>query len=176
MCDAATALLVSGVTGAVASLGSLGTAVYSAYNQYETQQGLHEASEANAALQRSQVEQKLQRAAEATSVENYKAAREAVATRGAIRAVDLSDRPTSSLMRAVTFDQSLNEAIRERNTKIAAEDAGAQLRGISITRVSEKLSIGGSKAELISGIGGAVLNTGAQATSLYSDYTRLKDE
>ena len=111
--------------------------------------------------------------AEANAQKNFQLAQAALVARGEVNAANLGDRSVRAIGRAVGFQLGTDKATVKRNQEVANQVATARLRGIELTRQSDKIQIGDPAT--IAGTGAAStiaggLSAGAGVYSAFSKF------
>lgn len=159
-----------GIASLVGSLaaggGSAGASAKQAKDQAALSKGKAKQETKNTVIQAGQE-------AEANAQKNFQLAQAALAARGEVNAANLGDRSVRAIGRAVGFQLGTDKATVKRNQEVANQVATARLRGIELTRQSDKIQIGDPAT--IAGTGAAStiagsLSAGAGAYSAFSKF------
>lgn len=159
-----------GIASLVGSLGagggSAGASAKQAKDQAALSKGKAKQETKNTVIQAGQE-------AEANAQKNFQLAQAALAARGEVNAANLGDRSVRAIGRAVGFQLGTDKATVKRNQEVANQVATARLRGIELTRASDKIQIGDPAT--IAGTGAAStiagsLSAGAGAYSAFSKF------
>lgn len=102
-------------------------------------------SKENQKLQQAEVQRSLNEQGEATAQRKYELARAALAARGKVDSTNLGDNSVRAIRRSIGFELGSDRATIDRNRELLRDEGYAKLRGINITRASEKLQIGGGE-------------------------------
>ncbi len=158
---AATGVLGTGFTGGeifagATTLAGVVSGTVSGVQSEQAAQAADDASEDKAKLETSEAARELSEAGEVASQKRFELARSALAQRSVAQNSGLSEKSVLALARSADFQAGLDKTTVDRNLEIKQQKAAAQLRGVRITRATEKAGIGGtSTTRLVASIGGA---------------------
>ena len=153
-------------TLAVSAVASAGSGTAQAVNQQKAAKSQNKLSQMNQELQNAQVGRAQTQQAEAQANRAFELSRQFQMSKGQAQNAGLGDRSVRAIGRSLGFQLGADKATLKRNQEIANTQAAARMRGIQLTRESEKIQIGDtSAAGLGLQIGTSVIGAASSAVS-----------